>query len=375
MRKPKSFTRADLSLMGQWWWTVDRLALLAILLMMLIGVILSMAASPSVATHLGLPSFYFVKRHMMFLPIAGFIIVALSLANQKILCRFAFGLFIVCIGMMILTFFAGVEIKGARRWVNVLGMSLQPSEFIKPALAVLAAWMFCLKKQIPTFPGNWVATGFFVLAVGLLAMQPDFGMIVVIGAFWCVQLFMTGIPLFWVMVCLVLGGGGMVLAYFTLPHVAGRIDRFLDPSSGDVYGDKYQISRSLEAFMNGGITGQGPGEGIVKKNIPDVHADFVFAVAGEEFGLLFCWLVVAIFAFFIIRSLMQVWQQNNLFRTIAVTGLVTQFGLQSIVNMSSTLRLMPTKGMTLPFISYGGSSMLASAITVGMILCLTRRQQ
>ena len=374
MLKPKSFTRADLSLMGQWWWTVDRLALLAIVLMMLIGVILSMAGSPSVATHLGLPSFYFVKRHMLFLPLAGILMIGLSLVNQKILCRLAFGLFILSIFMMILTFFVGVEIKGARRWVNLLGFSLQPSEFVKPALAVLAAWMFCLKNQIPDFPGHWVATGFFLVTVALLALQPDFGMIVVVSAFWCTQLFMTGIPMFWTVVCIFLAAAGMVLAYFTLPHVAGRIDRFLDPASGDVYGDKYQINRSLEAFMNGGITGQGPGEGIVKKNIPDVHADFIFAVAGEEFGLLFCWVVVGVFAFFIVRSLMRVMQQNNMFRTIAVTGLVTQFGLQTIVNMSSTLRLMPTKGMTLPFISYGGSSLLACAVTVGMILSLTRKQ-
>ncbi len=374
MLKPKSFTRADLSLMGQWWWTVDRLALLSIVLMMLIGVILSMAGSPSVATHLGLPSFYFVKRHMLFLPLAGMLMIGLSLVNQKILCRLAFGLFILSIFMMILTFFVGVEIKGARRWVNLLGFSLQPSEFVKPALAVLAAWMFCLKNQIPDFPGQWVATGFFLITLALLALQPDFGMIVVVSAFWCTQLFMTGIPMFWTVVCILLAAAGMVLAYFTLPHVAGRIDRFLDPASGDVYGDKYQINRSLEAFMNGGITGQGPGEGIVKKNIPDVHADFIFAVAGEEFGLLFCWVVVGVFAFFIVRSLMRLMQQNNMFRTIAVTGLVTQFGLQTIVNMSSTLRLMPTKGMTLPFISYGGSSLLACAVTVGMILSLTRKQ-
>jgi cell division protein FtsW len=369
-----SFSRADSSLLSQWWWTVDRVALLILGIIMVIGIILSMAASPSVANHIGLPSFYFVKRHMVMLPVAVVVIVVISLMDQKTIRQFSLGLFFVSIALMVATFFWGVEIKGAKRWINAFGLSLQPSELVKPALAVVAAWFFCLQKQHREFPGYGLAGGFFLAALVLLAMQPDMGMIVVLVAFGLVQLFMTGISLFWVWIIGAMGVGGFILAYFSLAHVAKRIDRFLDPSTGDPYGDRYQINRSLEAFVNGGLTGQGPGEGVVKKFIPDVHADFIFAVAGEEFGLFFCWLVVGVFAAFIMRCLIRAWQQQNLFRMIAVTGLVTQFGLQAIVNLSSTLRLMPTKGMTLPFISYGGSSLLASAITVGLILAFTRKQ-
>ena len=370
----QTFSRADSSLLGQWWWTVDRWCLFGVLIIMGIGIILSMSASPAVANHLGLSPFYFVKRHLMLLPVAIMVMVGISLLNLKSARNLSLVLFLLSSVLMLIAFFMGAEIKGARRWISFLGFSLQPSEFVKPALAVLCAWMFGLQKQQPDVPGYRIATILFVVTVVLLAIQPDFGMIVVVSGFWMVQLFMTGIPMYWVLAGMGIGAGGLISAYFIMPHVAKRIDHFLDPSAGDLYGERYQIHRSLEAFTSGGWTGLGPGEGDVKKYIPDVHADFIFAVAREEFGLLFCWLTVGLFAFVVIRCLMRMRQFNSIFLMIATAGLISQFGFQTLINIASTLRLIPTKGMTLPFISYGGSSLLSSAITMGLVLCFTRRR-
>jgi len=262
----------------------------------------------------------------------------------------------------------GVTANGATRWLGFGGVTLQPSEFVKPSLAVLTAWAFARQHATGEPVWRYVAIGLYALVVGLLLLQPDFGMTVVVSAVWFGQFFLAGLPMALVAGFLVLGLVGAVGAYFALPHVASRIDRFIDPSSGD----SYQVSRSMEAFMNGGLLGRGPGEGSVKTVLPDAHTDFVFAVAGEEFGLIACLILVGLFAFVVLRGFSRVIKEANLFILLAVTGLLIQFGLQALVNMGSTLRLMPTKGMTLPFISYGGSSLLAIAILIGMVLALTR---
>jgi cell division protein FtsW len=270
---------------------------------------------------------------------------------------------VIAMALLAYTFIGGVEIKGARRWVNLPGLSLQPSEFVKPTFAVLAAWLFAERK-------NWVAVALFGIVVTMLVKQPDLGMAVVVSAVFVAQFFLAGLRLGWVALMASGGIAGLVGAYALLPHVKSRIDRFLDPSSGD----SYQIDRSIEAFGNGGIWGTGPGEGRVKEWLPDAHADFVFAVAGEELGLILCLVIVAIFAFIVLRGLARMVQEQNLWIVLAATGLYVQFGLQAIINMASSLHLMPTKGMTLPFISYGGSSMLAIALGLGMALALTRRR-
>ena len=195
-------------------------------------------------------------------------------------------------------------------------------------------------------------------------------MTVVVSAVWFTQFFLAGLPLIWGAGFIALGITGAVGAYFLLPHVASRVDRFIDPSSGD----SYQVMRSLEAFMNGGVLGRGPGEGSVKTVLPDAHTDFIFAVAAEEFGMIICLIVVGLFAFIVLRGFSRVIKETNFFILLAVTGLLVQFGLQSLINMASTLHLMPTKGMTLPFISYGGSSLVSIAICIGMALSLTRRR-
>jgi cell division protein FtsW len=269
-----------------------------------------------------------------------------------------------------MTLFAGSEIKGATRWISLGGFSLQPSEFIKPTFAVVAAWMFAAQHGRTPVPGNLIATALYGLVGLLLMLQPDLGMTVVVSAMWFTQFFLAGLPIIWVTTFGIAGAVGLGGAYLALPHVRERIDGFVDPATGDTY----QVDRSLEAFMNGGLAGRGPGEGTVKDVLPDAHSDFIFAVAGEEFGLLLCLLLVALFAFIVLRGLSRLMHEQNLFVLLAAAGLLVTFGLQAAINMASALHLMPTKGMTLPFISYGGSSLLSLSLGMGMVLALTRRR-
>lgn len=367
------FARTDTSALGQWWWTVDRWTLGALSLLIILGVMLSMTSSTIVAAHINLPPFYFAQRHLIFLIPSIAIILAVSILQPRSIRRVALAVFLLGIILLVLTPILGVEIKGAKRWLSLAGLSIQPSEFVKPAFAVMAAWMFSASRT-DHIPGNTISIILYGIVVGLLLLQPDLGMVVVVTAVWSIQFFLAGLPMFWVLLA---GVGGILIvfgAYFLFPHVAKRIDHFLDPNVGDKFGDRFQINQSLDAFMNGGFLGRGPGEGIVKKHIPDAHADFIFAVAGEEFGLILCILIVALFAFLVLRCLLLSLYQNNLFIQLAVAGLASQFGLQSVINMASTLHLIPTKGMTLPFLSYGGSSMLALALTMGMILGLSRKR-
>ncbi|GAO98804.1 lipid II flippase FtsW [Caedimonas varicaedens] len=369
-----AFARTDNSKLGRWWWTVDRWTLAAIFLLIAIGFLLTMAASPSVAHRLKLESFYFVKRHAIYMIPVVFILISVSLLNLRDTRRLAMMVYGVGILMLLFTLFMGVDIKGARRWISILGFSLQPSEFVKPALAVLCAWMLAENQLNPVFPGKALALMLYGLTLCLLILQPDMGMAVLVSVVFFCQFFLAGLPLLWVALGVLTGAVGSISAYFFLPHVTQRVDRFLKAEGGDKYTDQYQITQSLDAFVNGGVFGQGPGEGTVKKHLPDAHADFIFAVAGEEFGLILCLIIVGLFAFIVLRNVGKVIQENDFFIVLAVSGLIIEFGLQAIINMSSTLSLIPTKGMTLPFISYGGSSMMALALTMGMVLALTRRR-
>ena len=333
---------------------------------------MSFAASPSVASTLHINPYYFVIRHTAYLVPSLLCMVMVSLLSPRNIRRLALVLFVVSVAMVLMTLFMGSEIKGARRWISFAGTSIQPSEFLKPGFAVITAWMLSEKRLFPEFPGALISFGVFGLSITLLLLQPDLGMVVLLTLVWFSQLFLAGLSMIWVFIAGGLGAAGLGFAYLFLPHVTKRIDQFLDSDGGDRYGDKYQITQSLDAFMNGGVMGQGPGEGVVKRFIPDAHADFVFAVAAEEFGMIFCLLLVGLFLFIVIRSLLRVFQQDNFFAILAVGGLVIQFGLQAMINMASTLNLIPTKGMTLPFLSYGGSSILALAISMGMVLALTR---
>lgn len=365
-----AFSRADTSVLGIWWWTVDRWLLAAIILLMGIGALLVMSASPPVADRINVDSFHFVTRQFVFLGLAVGCMFAISLLPVKWVRRIASFMFLGVIFLLIVTPFVGSEIKGAVRWIHVAGVTIQPSEFLKPAFAVVVAWMFAEGRLNPNFPGYIVSSLMLAVCIFLLMIQPDFGQTVVVTSIWSVQIFLAGLPIILVF-CLGLGAVGLaVTAYLILPHVQSRVDRFLDPASGD----NYQIERSMEAFMSGGIMGRGPGEGWVKNSIPDAHSDFIFAVAGEEFGLLFCVLVVGVFTFIIMRGLSRLMGERNLFVVLAVTGILVQFGLQAVINMASTLQLVPPKGMTLPFVSYGGSATIGIAIGMGFVLALTRKR-
>ena len=365
-----SFARTDRSVLGLWWWTVDRWTLAALAALVFIGALLVLASSPAVALRLKLDSFYLVRHHFALLVPAIAIMLSVSLCSPLAIRRIAVIGLLVALALTALTLVAGEEIKGARRWIDLAGLSLQPSEFLKPCFAVATAWLFAEQHGQRRLPGNVIAIFLYLAIVGLLMSQPDFGMTFVVSITWFAQFVLAGLPLLWVAAFVLVGLGGVVGAYFVFPHVATRIDRFLDPASGD----SYQVDRALEAFVNGGLYGRGPGEGTVKQVLPDAHSDFVFAVAGEEFGLIACFIIVALFAFVVLRGYARILKETNLFVMLAAAGLITDFGLQAVINMASSLHLMPTKGMTLPFISYGGSSLLALALAMGMLLGLTRRR-
>jgi cell division protein FtsW len=362
--------RTDTSLFGRWWWTVDRWMLMAIVAIAAIGALLTLAASPAVAERIGFDTYHFVRRQFVFLPVSLVVMVLISLMTPRGIRRLAVGCAGVALMGMAATLFVGEEIKGASRWLHIAGFSLQPSEFIKPAFAVIAAWLFAESRENSSLPGNKLATGLFVVIAGLLLLQPDVGMTSVVAAIWGIEFFLAGLPLLLVVMVAVLFVGGIVGAYFTFGHVQARIDRFLDPAAGE----GYQVTRALEAFRNGGLFGRGPGEGRVKEVLPDAHADFIFAVAGEEFGLIACLVLLGLFASIVLRGFSRALREDDLFIMLASAGLLVQFGLQVIINIGSTLNMIPPKGMTLPFVSYGGSSTLALAIGMGMMLALTRER-
>jgi cell division protein FtsW len=363
--------RNDTSVVGRWWWTVDRWSLGAVLLIMAIGVMLTMAASPPAAERIGADSFHFVRRQLVFLPLALAVMLAISLAPPRLVRRLALLVFAGGLVALVATLAIGTEIKGARRWLSLPGFgTVQPSEFVKPSLAVISAWLFAQKKLNPRFPGYLLATLLFAGVLGLLLMQPDLGMSVVVAAVWAGQFFLAGLPVWLAGMGAGLALAGMVGAYAAFPHVQARIDRFVNPEVGD----NFQVNTALEAFMNGRLFGRGPGEGTVKAQLPDAHTDFIMAVAGEEFGLIACLIILTLFAFVTLRSMARIMNETSLFIMLAAAGLIIQFGLQAFINMASTVQLMPAKGMTLPFISYGGSSAIAMALAIGMMLALTRER-
>jgi len=360
--------RTDTSTIGRWWWTVDRWMLVTIGALAFAGGVMALAASPAVAERLGLDTYYFATRQLVFIPLGLAVIAAVSLLSPRGVRRVALLATACAILLMILTLAIGVEVKGATRWIRLGVFALQPSEFVKPGFAVLAAWLFAKRRLDERFPGYAMAGGLYLLIMGLLVLQPDVGMALVVFAIWAVQFFLAGLPLVLVVGLAILFLAGSAGAYFAFDHVQIRVDRFLDPAVGE----GYQVTRALEALRNGGLFGRGPGEGRIKEVLPDAHADFILAVAGEEFGLIVCLILVALFAVVVFRGLSRACRDDDLFVLLAVAGLMVQFALQAIINMASTLNMMPPKGMTLPFISYGGSSTMAIALGMGMVLALTR---
>jgi cell division protein FtsW len=262
------------------------------------------------------------------------------------------------------------EIKGSRRWISIAGVGVQASEFVKPAFVILIAWLFGESARRPEMPANTIALALLMTVVSALVLQPDFGQTMLILAVWGALFFLAGMRLIWVAG---LGGVaivGLIGAYFTVPHVARRIKRFIDPSSGDTF----NIDQAVESFIRGGWFGRGPGEGTVKRVLPESHTDFVFAVAAEEFGVVLCLMLLLLFAVIVLRALLHALRNHDPFQRFAAAGLAFLFGLQSAINMAVNAHLMPAKGMTLPFVSYGGSSMISLAWGMGMLLALTRER-
>ena len=363
-------SRSDRGLLAQWWFTVDRGLMSAVMLLMAAGVLISMAASPPVAERIGLDSLHFFKSQLIFLGPAVLVLVGVSFLDQKQARRAGFVVFALSILLMIAALKFGPEIKGAHRWINLGPIGLQPSELAKPGFVVLAAWLLAEKTKQPEVPGLTLMIGVAALFVGLLIVQPDFGqtalMVLTIGA----MLLIYGIP--WVVVSGLAGliASGVVAIYLLVPHVASRIDRFLDPEKGDTF----QVDTAMQAFRNGGVMGTGPGGGEAKQILPDAHTDFPFAVVGEEFGLIACLALMLLFAFIVLRVLQRAKNEPDPFPALAMSGLVLVFGFQAIINMGVNVSLLPAKGMTLPFISYGGSSLIGMAFAMGLVLAFARRR-
>ena len=363
-------SRAERTAFGEWWWTVDKVMLAALAALMLAGIVLSLAASPPVAAKLGLDPFHFVNRHILFLFPAIAVMIGTSLLSPRWIRRLSLIVFGLGLMLVVATILFGAEIKGARRWIVILGLNIQPSEFVKPAFVILIAWLFGESARRQDVPANTLALLLLGSVVPLLVMQPDFGQTMLIALIWGALFFMAGMRMIWVMGLGAVAAAGLIGAYFTVSHVAKRINRFLDPSTGD----SFNITIALESFSRGGWFGRGPGEGTVKRILPEAHTDFVFAVAAEEFGVVLCLMLVALIAFIVLRGLTKAMNNEDPFARFAAAGLSMLFGMQAAINMAVNLHLIPAKGMTLPLISYGGSSMISIAFGMGMLLALTRER-
>lgn len=363
------FSRAEKTPLAEWWWSIDRELLGALVLLMTCGMVLSFAASPPVAERIGLSEWHFVLRHAMFCIVALPVMLVTSLLNHRQARLAVLVTLVVSVVLMWATLRFGTEVKGARRWISFAGQSVQPSEFVKPAFAVLSAWLFSESMIHRNVPGKILATAMMLIIVVGLLLQPDIGQTALVLGTWAVLLFLSGIS--WFIIFGLAGVAGALLfgAYLFFPHFSRRIDTFLNPDGG---GNTYQIDRALQSLLEGGWFGRGPGESQAKKLIPDAHSDYVFSAAAGEFGILFCLVLVALIAFIVIRAMLGAQRQSSLFARLAASTLAIQFAMQSGINLAVNLNLIPPKGMTLPFVSYGGTSMIAVAFGMGLMLAFTR---
>lgn len=363
-------SRADRSRVADWWFTVDHVLIGAILSLIVAGLVLSLAASPAVALRKGLPTYYFVERHFLFSALGVATMLAVSLLSPRGVRRLSLALFAVAAAGLIAVHFIGPEINGARRWLWIGGHSIQPSEFAKPAFVVLSAWLFAESQRrhdMPALPlAILLAAGF----TGLLISEPDVGQTLLVSMVWGTLYYLSGQALLGAGIIAMFGALGLAFAYSSFDHVRSRIDNFFAPTPGDYS----QLDRAIKSFSEGGFLGRGPGEGTIKNALPDAHTDFIFAVVAEEYGVIACLVLLGLFAFIVMRALIAAAQEKDAATRLAIQGLALLFGLQALINMGVNVGLLPAKGMTLPFISSGGSSMLAVSITLGMLLALTRHR-
>ncbi len=361
-------SRADTSLVGRWWWSVDRVTLMALAVLLAIGYVLALAASPGLSAHITDPRTLAMIKQIGFLVLGGLTMLFMSMLNLRQVKLAALGMGILFYLLTSFTLLHGTEVDGARRWLSLPGFTIQPSEFLRPAFIIITGWCIAESRRTPGFPGKRAALCVYIATAALLKMQPDIGMTFLFTMVVFTQFYLDGMDMKWVAVAAVLVVLAGIYAFLFITHVHTRVMMFIDPPKGS------QAQTALMAFGNGGMFGLGPGEGQVKHFLPDARADFVFAVAGEEFGLFFCAFIIAVFAAIVLRAFVRLLAEPNLFVVLAAGGLIAGFGLQAFVNMASSLSLIPTKGMTLPFISYGGSSALAISIQMGFLLALTRKR-
>lgn len=363
-------SRSDRSRLAQWWFTVDLPLLTAILAIIAAGIVLSLAASPAVAMKKGLPTYYFVERQLFFSGLGVVVMLAVSLMRPAAVRRLALAMFAAALIGLVTVLLVGAEINGARRWLSVAGHSFQPSEIMKPAFTVLSAWAFAQAQKRPDMPALALAIGSWVIVAGLLLAEPDVGQTLLLSLVWGALYFLSGQPLIGAAVLAACGAAGLGLAAYAFPHVRFRFAKYLSPTPGD----NSQIDRAMQSFVEGGFFGRGPGEGTIKTVLPDAHTDFIFAVVAEEYGVVTCLILLAMFGFVVVRALIMSRSEPEAETRHAIEGLALLFGLQALINMGVNVGLLPAKGMTLPFISAGGSSTLAVSVTLGMLLALTRRR-
>ena len=355
---------------AKWWWTVDRQMVIGVLVLLGMGFFAAFAASPAVAQHIGKSTYYFANKQLVFLALATMVFLTVSMLDAIWIRHLAVLMLIGALGGVVLTLFAGVTVKGASRWLHIFGVSIQPSELLKPAFVVVVAWLMARQRACFKAYDVWYAMALLVGCCLLLAMQPDFGQTILLALVWMCLFYLAGGSLKLIATLSAIGLTAGAYVYTAYPYFRSRIERFLDPSTGDTY----QVDKAMDAIRSGGITGVGPGDGKVKSILPDAHADYVFAVAAEEGGLIMGGFIILTFAFLVWRALSALRQENEHWVKLASAGLICLFGLQAIINLAVNLNLIPSKGMTLPFISYGGSSLLASAVTMGMLVGLMRRR-
>lgn len=355
----------------RWWWEMDRITSLLVFVLMLIGAIAVSTASVAVATKYNVGPYHFAVRHLLFIVLALALMMAMTILKPAGIRRVGFLIFAVAFVGTLLTFVIGTEVKGAKRWIDIFGQSVQPTEFLKSGLIIVTATLLSIPDKIGRFRG-YLATIALMGIVGLpVLLQPNFGMALAMGAVWGTQVFMAGLPLLWLVPLVGLAVVSVMGAYAVLPHVRDRIERFLSPETSDTY----QVDQAYEAIASGHLWGRGAGEGVVKHTLPDAHTDFIFAVIVEEFGIVMGILILAIFMALVWRAFSRLMRQEDRFTLLAGGGFVTLIALHVGVNVGVALHVLPTTGMTLPFISYGGSSTLAMALTMGFLLALLRKRR
>lgn len=361
--------RASDPVLPRWWRTIDKLTLSCILALFGIGLLLGLAASPPLAQRNGLDHFYYVERQAFFGAVAVVVMLLVSMLDPRNVRRLAvLGFGASFVALMLLPFLGTDFGKGAVRWYSFGFASVQPSEFLKPGFVVLCAWLMAAAQDPNGPPGRLWSFGLAVLIVAMLALQPDFGQAALVLFSWCVMYFVAGAP---VTLLAILAGAVVftgTIAYESSEHFARRIDGFLSPDVDP----RTQLGYATTAIQQGGFFGVGVGEGQVKNTLPDAHTDFIIAVAAEEYGFVLVLAIIGLYALIVVGSLARLTRERDLFIRLAGTGLACSFGVQAMINMGVAVRLLPAKGMTLPFVSYGGSSLIAGGIAVGMLLAMTR---